>query len=54
VAKPNGKGRLKVFESSRHAAAVERLSLESDLRRAIEREAPLDERSLPPGERAAD
>jgi len=38
VAKRNGKGRLEVFEPSMHAAAVERLSLESDLRRALEGE----------------
>lgn len=38
VAKRNGKGRLEVFEPSMHAAAIARLSLESDLRRAIERQ----------------
>ncbi|HJW74373.1 MAG TPA: EAL domain-containing protein, partial [Thermoleophilia bacterium] len=37
VAKRNGKGRLEVFEPSMHAAAIARLSLESDLRRAIDR-----------------
>ena len=34
AAKRNGKGRLEAFEPSMYAAAVERLSIESDLRRA--------------------
>jgi EAL domain-containing protein (putative c-di-GMP-specific phosphodiesterase class I) len=37
-AKRAGKGRLEVFEPGMHAAVLERLSLESDLRRAVERE----------------
>jgi EAL domain-containing protein (putative c-di-GMP-specific phosphodiesterase class I) len=36
-AKAQGKGRYCVFESSMHHAAVERLELEADLQRAIER-----------------
>jgi diguanylate cyclase (GGDEF)-like protein/PAS domain S-box-containing protein len=38
AAKRAGKGRLELFEPSMHVAAIERLSLESDLRRAVERE----------------
>jgi diguanylate cyclase (GGDEF)-like protein/PAS domain S-box-containing protein len=38
MAKSSGRGRFAVYEASMHAAALERLELESDLRRAIERE----------------
>jgi diguanylate cyclase (GGDEF)-like protein/PAS domain S-box-containing protein len=37
VAKGRGKGRFAVFDPSMHAAALERLELEADLRHAIER-----------------
>jgi diguanylate cyclase (GGDEF)-like protein/PAS domain S-box-containing protein len=37
-AKAGGKGRYCVFESSMHTAAVERLELEADLQRAIDRD----------------
>jgi diguanylate cyclase (GGDEF)-like protein/PAS domain S-box-containing protein len=37
TAKSRGKGRTEVFEPRMHAAAVERLEVEADLRRAIER-----------------
>jgi diguanylate cyclase (GGDEF)-like protein/PAS domain S-box-containing protein len=36
-AKSNGKGRHEVFSETMHARAVERLSIETDLRRALER-----------------
>jgi diguanylate cyclase (GGDEF)-like protein len=35
-AKTSGKGRAQVFEAGMHAAAVERLNLEADLRRALD------------------
>ena len=38
MAKNSGKGRHAVFESRMHADALERLELESDLRRAVQRE----------------
>lgn len=37
MAKSSGRGRYSVFEPSMHTAALERLELESDLRRALER-----------------
>ena len=38
IAKTRGKGRYVLFEPHMHAAALERLELEADLRRAVERE----------------
>jgi diguanylate cyclase (GGDEF)-like protein/PAS domain S-box-containing protein len=38
LAKSNGKGRFELFEPRMHVEAVERLELEADLRRSIERE----------------
>jgi diguanylate cyclase (GGDEF)-like protein/PAS domain S-box-containing protein len=38
MAKSSGRGRFAVYEASMHAAALERLELETDLRRAIERD----------------
>lgn len=38
MAKRGGKGRFEVFESSMHAAAVERLQIETDLAQALERD----------------
>src|SRR3712207_6984870 len=40
-AKANGRAQYALFDASQHAAALERLELETDLRRAVER----DERS---------
>jgi EAL domain-containing protein (putative c-di-GMP-specific phosphodiesterase class I) len=37
IAKTRGKGRYEIFEPHMHAAALERLELEADLRRAVER-----------------
>jgi diguanylate cyclase (GGDEF)-like protein/PAS domain S-box-containing protein len=37
IAKTRGKGRFVLFEPDMHAAALERLDLEADLRRAVER-----------------
>jgi EAL domain-containing protein (putative c-di-GMP-specific phosphodiesterase class I) len=38
IAKTRGKGRFELFESHMHAAVLERLELEADLRRALERQ----------------